>query len=71
MASASRYTLGSFRVTRSMPINMPLSSGKCTAVSCTIWPVGIRLVDTTAMVRPDSALSRLLGSVATRRSNPR
>ncbi len=50
---------------------MLLSSGKCTAVSTTIWPVGIWLVDTTAIVRLDSALSRLSGSVATRRSKPR
>ena len=36
-----------------------------------VGPVGIWLVDTTAMVRPGSALSRLFGSVATSRSKPR
>ena len=71
MAWASRYTFPSLRVTRSMLISMLDSSGKCTAVSTTICPVGIWLVDTTAMVRPDSALSRLFGSVATSRSKPR
>ncbi len=71
MACALRYTLASLRVTRSMLMSVPPSSGNSTEVSTTMRPVGILLVETTAMVRPDSALSRLTGSVATRRSKPR
>src|SRR5262249_31181536 len=45
-----------------MVMSVPPSSGNSTVVSTTMRPVGILLVETTAMVRPDSALSRLTGS---------
>ncbi len=67
----SRKTLCSLRVTRSMPAVSPLVAGNNTLRLVTICPVGVWVVDTTAIVRSGLHLSRFFGSVALRMSKPR
>ena len=50
---------------------MPAWSGKDSAGSDTIGPVGTSATEITATVRPAAVTARFFGSAATRRSHPR